>query len=239
MAARTRKPAEDKAAPKLKMTPEEREKEKQSLLFLTLLTLTDGGALQADISPEPTPRLRKPLEDRGLIRTSRRGRSNWIEVTDKGWDWASTHLSAVLPENAPGAGAVLHRWLVRLEAFMAARGLTLADVLAPAENAAPTAAPTPIPAPAFAGPGDLPARVRAAYLAVTGGRLATRALLKDLRSRLAEVPREMLDETLKQMQRDQAAILYRLDNAVELTAADHAAALHIAGEPRHILWIKA
>jgi hypothetical protein len=29
----------------------------------------------------------------------------------------------------------------------------------------------------------------------------------------------------------------RLDNTVEITEADRAAALHIGREPRHILWI--
>ncbi|WP_454914913.1 hypothetical protein [Xanthobacter sediminis] len=228
-------------APRNKRPPETVEQEREALLFLALLGRKDGGAFQKDLVPEPTPALRQPLERKGLVRRVRRGRSNWIEVTDKGWDWAGTHLAAVLPEDAPGAGAVLRLWLSRLQDFLGARSLTLADLLAPAEATAevsaapPASGPTPHPAAAA----DLPARIRTAYLAVTGGRLATRALLKDIRPRLPDVPREVLDETLKQLQRDQAVILYRLDNSVELTEADHAAALHIAGEPRHILWIRA
>jgi len=86
---------------------------------------------------------------------------------------------------------------------------------------------------------DLPSRIRAAYLAVTGGELNTRALLKDLRPHLSDVSRADLDAAMLTMQREGKAVLFRQDNGAALTAADHAAALHICGEPRHILWIVA
>lgn len=223
---------------KLVRTKAQVEQEKEALLLLSLLACDEGGALQQELSPAPSPALRAKLQAEGLITVTKEGRSNRIEATDRAWSRAGANLSSLLPESATGAAGVLRQWLVRLEAFMKARDLVLADVLAPTQSMGGTlAAPAQVAAPSVSL--DLPARIRAAYLDVTGGRLATRALLKDLRPRLPDVPREVLDEALKQMQRDQAAILYRLDNTVELTAADHAAALHITGEPRHILWIKA
>jgi hypothetical protein len=54
---------------------------------------------------------------------------------------------------------------------------------------------------------------------------------------LPALDREALDNVLKRMQREEDASLMRLDNQVEITDADHAAALHIGKEPRHILWI--
>lgn len=96
----------------------------------------------------------------------------------------------------------------------------LADVLA--------SVPPPLP---------LPQRIRAAYLDATGGRLNTRALLKDIRARLADVERRELDKALEAMQRDDDAVLYPLDNHAEITDGDRAAAISFAGEPRHILWI--
>lgn len=86
---------------------------------------------------------------------------------------------------------------------------------------------------------DLPSRIRAAYLAVTGGELNTRALLKDLRPHLSDVSRADQDAAMLTMQREGKAILFRQDNGAAITAADYEAALHIAGEPRHILWIVA
>ena len=40
------------------------------------------------------------------------------------------------------------------------------------------------------------------------------------------------------MQRERQAVLYPLDNRVEITEADRAAAISFAGEHRHILWIE-
>lgn len=222
-------------------TSEDAEREKEALVLLGLIACEEGAAWQHELSPQPTPKLRAALQAKGLIHITKKGRSNWIEATDKGWHWAGTHLSELLPETASGAAGVLRQWLARLDTFVKVKGLVLADVMAPVETVAVSAAP--LASATNAAPavpvGDLPARIRSAYLAVTGGRLATRVLLRDIRARLPDVPREALDDMLKRMQRDQVALLYRLDNSLELTAADHAAALHIAGEPRHILWIKA
>jgi hypothetical protein len=87
---------------------------------------------------------------------------------------------------------------------------------------------------------DYPAlreQIRRAYLDITGGSFNKRALLSDIRRRLPALDREALDNVLKRMQREEDASLMRLDNQVEITDADHAAALHIGKEPRHILWI--
>ena len=86
--------------------------------------------------------------------------------------------------------------------------------------------------------GSLQDRIRAAYLDATGGRLNARALLKDIRAKLEDIDRSTLDEALKLMQRERQAVLYPLDNRVEITEADRAAAISFAGEPRHILWIE-
>lgn len=199
--------------------------EKSVILLLDLLARPGAGAFQQDLSPEPKPAVRASLVKAGLVRVEKRGRRNWIEVTDTGWNKAGENLATLLPANASGATAVLRAWLVRLAALMKARDIALHDIL--------TAAPTPPPSTAD----DLPARIRGAYLDVTGGRLNMRALLRDVRLRLPDVPRERLDAALLALQREQKAILQRLDNTAAMTDGDRAAALHIAGEPRHILWI--
>jgi hypothetical protein len=55
---------------------------------------------------------------------------------------------------------------------------------------------------------------------------------------LRSIDRVTLDETLMRMQREQEASLYRLDNRIEITDADRAAAIYVGREPRHILWIE-
>jgi len=62
--------------------------------------------------------------------------------------------------------------------------------------------------------------------------------LADLREKLADIDRAALDEALKRMQRDEEASLYQLDNQVDITDADRAAAIYFGSEPRHILWIE-
>lgn len=209
--------------------------EKCALLLLDLLARPGGGAFQNDLSPEPKPVVRAPLVKAGLVRVEKRGRRNWIEVTDKGWHHAGEDLASLLPTQVSGTTAVLRAWLVHLAALMTARDIALHEMFA----ASPEAVPVPPSVPEPAAGSDLAARIRAAYLEVTGGRLNTRALLKDIRLHLPDVSRETLDEALLVLQGEQKAILQRLDNNAAATDADRAAALHIAGEPRHILWIPA
>jgi hypothetical protein len=97
--------------------------------------------------------------------------------------------------------------------------------------------PPPPPAPA-ADYAALRPRIRQAYLDLTGGRLNARALLADIRAKLADVDRATLDDALKRMQREEEASLYQLDNKAEVTNADRAAAIYFGGDPRHILWIE-
>ena len=78
---------------------------------------------------------------------------------------------------------------------------------------------------------------KAAYEAA-GGRWNARALLKDVRAKLKDVDRATLDNELKQMQREERAVLYTLDNRIEITEADRKAAISVGGEGMHILWMQ-
>jgi hypothetical protein len=97
---------------------------------------------------------------------------------------------------------------------------------------------TPPPLPSTFDHATMRQRVRNAYLELTGGRFNTRALLRDIREKLNDIERGELDDVLKQMQREQLASLYQLDNRTEITDADRAAAIHFGSEPRHILWME-
>lgn len=216
--------------------------ERQALIIWALLAKENASAFQDELKPEPSKADREALEEAGLITSqkARRGRGYpiRIEVTDKGWAWAGENLGHALPKKCDAGAEILHGWLVKLEAFLSARGFALADVL----GSQPT-----VPASANGHAGEtslqmlsvpLRDRIRAAYLDATGNRFNTRALLKDIRARLADVKRSALDEALTTMQREDAAVLYPLDNRAEITDADRAAAISFAGEPRHILWIE-
>ena len=213
--------------------------------------LNDKGMLPSDDKTA-----RDGLKARGLIkvekRTSRneKGRSisgYWMTVTQTGWAWAEENLAAV-PAKSQAAAPILQVWLARLSIFLHARNIAMTEFLGEQRGASrePKSEPAITPAvPFHPSPSPLArdydavrARIRQAYLELTGGRLNTRALLSDLRERLKDIDRPALDEALKQMQREEEASLYQLDNQVEVTDADRAAAIHFGGEPRHILWIE-
>jgi hypothetical protein len=218
--AKRKKPSvATKSSPK---TREQRAAEKQALAMWALLG-AGGAAFGGQLKPEIEKTEREALARASLIEVEKRGRGAlWLMVTDKGWDWAEQHLSDALPDKTYGGAFVLRAWLTRLQAFTRARDFRLADVLGPQATALDYA--------------ELRERIRAAYLDVTGG-FNRRALLKDIRSRLPDIDRSTLDAALKRMQREEDASLMQLDNRIEVTNADHEAALSIGTEPRHILWI--
>ena len=195
----------------------------QHLVLLALL-VQGGGAFQKDVKPEIKAPAREALKRAGLVTTEKRGRKGvWIEVADKGWAYAAENLGADLPKSQ-AAAAILQAFLARLGAFLQAQEISLAEFLSPA-GATRREAP-------------LAERIRAAYLDVTGGKLNTRALLRDIRARLPDVDRGALDAELLAMYRSEQAALMPEDDRRALTTADHDAALVVAGAPRHILWLE-
>jgi hypothetical protein len=209
----------------------QKDAESQALAMWALLG-AGGAAFGGQLKPEIEKAEREALLKSGLVTVEKRQRSYWLDVTDRGWHWAEQHLADPLPDKTFGGAFVLRAWLTRLQAFMQARDFRLAHVLSPqAKQAQPR---TDVTEPL--NHAELRMRIRAAYLDVTGG-FNRRALLKDIRSRLPDIDRSTLDAALKRMQRVEDASLMQLDNRIEVTDADHEAALQIGTEPRHILWI--
>ena len=207
--------------------------------------LNDKGMLPSD-----DKKARDGLEARGLIKAEKRKSRNekgrsisgyWMTVTEAGRAWAEENL-AVVPAKSQAASPILQAWLARLSIFLHARNIPMTEFLGPhrgTELATKPAVPSrPSPSPLARDYDALRARIRHAYLELTGGRLNTRALLSNLRERLKDIERPAIDEALKRMQSEEEASLYQLDNQVEVTDADRAAAIYFGGEPRHILWIE-
>jgi hypothetical protein len=215
--------------------------EKQTLILWALLARDNAAGFQNELKPEPDKADREALEKAGLIKCERRGRFRrfWIEVTEKGWAWATDHLNDDLPAGSREGSTILQAWLTRLKAYMQARNVALAEILGP-QRARKDGSEGIAIGDATRAPGydALRARIRQAYLAVTGDRINTRARLCDIREKLNDIDRTALDEALKRMQREQQASLYPLDNKTEITDADRNAAIYFGVEPRHILWIE-
>jgi DNA-binding MarR family transcriptional regulator len=215
--------------------------EKQTLILWALLARDNAAGFQSELKPEPDKADRDALEKAGLIKSKRRGRYRriWIEVTEKGWARATDHLNDDLPTGSPAGSSILQAWLTRLKAYMQARNVPLAEILGPQRARKDSSEVIAIgDATPASGYDTLRSRIRQAYLAVTGGRINTRARLCDIREKLNDIDRAALDEALKRMQLERQASLYPLDNKTEITDADRNAAIYFGAEPRHILWIE-
>ncbi|CAL8969425.1 hypothetical protein RHODGE_RHODGE_03366 [Rhodoplanes serenus] len=216
---------------------------RQTLIVWGLLVRDGGVQFQKDIRPEPSPADRRALEAARLITVGKRTRQGIpIALTDHAWSWAADNLGKALTINTNAGTAILQGWLTRLDAYMRAQNVALADILGPQRprrSDDETPAETPAVAPPSADPADQGsrARIRAACLDLAGGALNTRVLLRDLRAKLPDIDRATLDAALKRMEQDDEVSLMPLDNRIEIGEADRAAALHVGREPRHIVWV--
>ena len=195
----------------------------QTLIVWALLAKPGATAPQKDFKPAVKKADRDALKAEGLVTERKQGRGIWLEVTDRGWAWASDHLDADLPAGSTAGCGILQGWLSRIKGFLDAKGFALADLLAPARSA-PAAVP-------------LPQRIRTAYLACTGGALNQRLFLTSLREKLPDVDRAALDEALRAMHGHDGMHLSNSDNPRELTPADRAASLDYKGVTMYVIWI--
>jgi hypothetical protein len=157
---------------------------------------------------------RRRLNERGLVESLREGRSFVHDLTDDGWAWCSTELSA---GPRPGGGSVqgaLHAVLNGLGRYLERRDLRLSDVFHP----------------------DPETRIRQAYheaIPVPGRWIG----LATLRQRVPDLSREEIDRALVRMLGTQGISLAPESNRKSLTEDDRAGALRVGGEDIHLLAI--
>jgi hypothetical protein len=205
------------------------------LIFSMMFGETDAERepkfADAPIDKKPRDELKKA----GFVDVQKRGRSSHIVLEDKAWDWAASHLDHELPNTAKAA-KVLRVVLRKLGTTLDATDRSLADFVREAK--AIPALPTLAPEPPDSSDGDLEDEVREACLDLTHGAPKQRVRLTDLRRRVS-APRDALDAALTAMQRAGRLVLFKIENPAELTPADESAALYIAGNPRHLVYLEA
>lgn len=213
-------------------------------LILWALLARDGGDFQKNIKPELKPEHRKPLEGAGLIEVEKRAttvyrkdgkatrqRANYIALTERGWAWAANHLDAPVAARSTAAAPILQAIMAKLKTHLQSRNLTLAEFICPGSE------PHPEPRKED-GSRSIWQRIHTAYSQLAGGRWNVRVKLAALRAELSDVPRDQLDDALLAMEREDAMVLYPLDNPQEIRPEDREAALsNSAGFPRHILYM--
>ena len=201
----------------------------QTLLLWCVLG-RGGQGLQKDILPKVEKADREALVSGGYVTSAKGPRGAIIiNVEDKGWRWASEHLSDPLPVKY----RVLQEWLTLLHRQLARSGETLADFIVA----------VPDPKTSDLSEHDVRARIEKAYLTETGGRKAESVTLVKMRAALADLDRSVVDQALLQILRgdivgNRKARLIQNSDPKSLTPEEHAAAFNPAGDPYHVLWIQ-
>jgi hypothetical protein len=187
-----------------------------------LLLMASGGELSnKDLGAlSITGRERRPLNDGGLMTTDTSVRPFVHELTDRGWRWcAEEAASGSVPPRSGSFGVVLYGVLAQVARYAEDKGLHLGDLFPPP-------------------PVDLDALLRAAYadLAAKPGEWAG---LAELRAAVGpDADREAVDRALVALGRAPGVTLAPESNRKALTPADHAAALRVGGEDKHLVAIE-
>jgi hypothetical protein len=209
----------------------------RAVLFALLSTASklSNADLRALIGIPLEGEERRKLNDLKLVESEKRGRLFVHELSDVGWRWCADELAAG-PE---GRGTSLERshylFFGVLSRYLAAARLSLADVVSTAPEA--RAAGRHVRRDAAEGDGDVTARVTAAYLAIapSPGEFVR---LRELRERLAAIPRSTLDAALAAMFTARRINLIPQSNQQALSAADRESSLRIGGEHKHLISIE-
>jgi hypothetical protein len=172
-------------------------------------------------------RFRYQLNELGLVASRKVGKAYAHELTDKGWHWCAEELGAEPPARAGSAGGALYALLAGLGRYLDGTGLGLAELFGPAAPTAPASPPPP----------DVEARIRDAYRRVVA-KPRDWATLTDVRLLLGDVDRADVDAALRAMYTASGIDIAPEPNRKALTPDDHAAAIHIGGEDRHLLAIE-
>lgn len=162
-----------------------------------------------------TGKVRTFLEDEKYIACRQVGQTFHNQLLDKGWDYCARELLADRPDRPGPFGNALYLILARLNGYAQRTGLSLREVFQE----------------------GLADQIRAAYqtLAVKPREFVR---LAELRALLNGADKARVDGVLKELSRDGLAHLAPDSNRKDLTEADHAAAIRVGGEDKHLLAIE-
>ena len=174
---------------------------------------------------------RRKLNDLKLVDSRKLGRAFAHELTDAGWHWCTTELTARPPEKATSMEGALYAILGGIARHLDDTGQSLADIFRwnSAEPAGPEGAKTDTP--------DIDEFIMATYrdLAPAPGDFVK---ISELRVQLPEVPRADLDAALEKLYKSQRVNLVPQANQQALTEADRQSALRVGGEFKHLLSVR-
>ncbi|MEV4415824.1 hypothetical protein [Catellatospora sp. NPDC049609] len=172
------------------------------------------------------------------LATKRKGAKGALvhELTDEGWVRCKQELTEPYAKGPGPAYPALHALLGAVDRHLQRNGLALADMFT-------ASTPPPAPQPAAARPKPvvkrgLEKRLLAAYDKLSDMPNAW-VSLTDLRAELTGDSIADVNHVLMKMAVARTIVLVPEENQKTLTAEDHAAAIHIGGEDKHLISIEA
>lgn len=183
------------------------------------------------LGPRMDKEAREKLNDKGLVESSRPGRS-WVhELTDDGWATCRRIIGSDTPPRPSGQGKALYTLLRGLDRYLSGADVPLSEVFATPPAAVPQAAPESSPV------ADAEQLVREAY-----ARLAQRpggwVALVRLRAEIPQLPHVELDAVLRRMYSIPGVHLIPEENQKVLTGDDRSAAVAIGDQDKHLIAIE-
>lgn len=183
------------------------------------------------LGPRMDKEAREKLNDKGLVESSRPGRS-WVhELTDDGWATCRRIIGSDTPPRPSGQGKALYTLLRGLDRYLSGADVPLSEVFATPPAAVPQAAPE------SSAVADAEQLVREAY-----ARLAQRpggwVALVRLRAEIPQLPHVELDAVLRRMYSIPGVHLIPEENQKVLTGDDRSAAVAIGDQDKHLIAIE-
>jgi hypothetical protein len=211
--------------------PEELTGTKQAVLLVLMAEARPVRNPELSIlGPELKKQDRDELVRRGLIEVTTENRAMVLELTDKGWGTCARLFGADVPAQSKGQGKALYTVLRALRRYFDRDDLAPGDVFFPLDDRALAGEPDVL--------GDqVEAKVRAAYVGLAA-RAGGWVDLVRLRDELSDVSRHDLDAALTRMYRIPGISLVPEENQKTLTAEDHAAAISIGDQAKHLIAIE-
>jgi hypothetical protein len=204
--------------------------------------------LMAEAAPVPNPRLRDlgpelkknyrdRLRDKGLIDV-KPGTPMVLELTDAGWKLCRAIIGTDAPDGVRGQNKTLYTLMKALGRYLDHADLALADVFAPADDAAVSVSTEGV-APEREGTvgGDVEDRIRSAYRQLARRPGSWVGLVK-VRSALPDVSRDEVDTALLRLYQAPGVSLIPEENQKTLTDADRSAAVRIGNKDNHLIAIE-
>ncbi|MET9245683.1 hypothetical protein [Nonomuraea sp. NPDC003709] len=202
-------------------------RERALLLGLMMLGGTASNPeLRAHVGNTLDGEPRRRVNKLGLVTSEKPGRSYHHTLTEDGWAWCVTELEGSAPDRGGSLGRTLYGVLRMIKGYLDAADLSLAEFVVKArEGGAPA-------------PDDPTKAIRDAYW-----HLAREpqdwVLLTHLRAQLGDVPREEIDEALRQLERLPDVHLVPEADQKTLTDEDRESAVVVGGVSKHLLAIEA